>query len=382
MNKPDKNNAITGQLNEPETGDVNNPFAVFLETNPSLMTLFESIAEGVVVIGESGNIHFVNSRLEKMTGFAGKEVVGNNINILIPEKFQQNHPDHVRSFFNNPQIRPIGVGLNLWLRLKDNTELPVEISLGYLDLESGRFAIGFVTDISLQKKAEDELKKSIESLNAFSHTVAHEINTSLNGIILMNEMITDTDNNNLTAEQRKYVNDIKIIANKLNSVVNEILLFASKKAGDVRMEKINMKQTIESALERLNRDITEKEAIINIQKDMPDCLGYGAWIEEIWYNFISNALKYGGTTPVVAIGFARDENFIRYFVKDNGEGWRNLSPETMANRPKIIRPVKGFGLGLSIAQKIIERLGGTFEIKSESGEGSTVSFTLQAAKSN
>ncbi len=353
--------------------------SVIFHDNLAIQSLFGAIAEGVIVIDDTGSIVTINSKLEALTGIKNEELIGKNINVIIPERFHEQHMGHLSSYFRNPRERPLGIGLELYLRKKDNSEVPVEISLGFMETESGNLAVGFVTDISVRKKAEDELKTRAENLNAFSYTVAHEINSSLNGIILMSSLINETDNENLTEEQRRYIGNIEITARKLNTIVNELLLFASTKEGDIKMEKIAMHKLITSALDRLVNEIQEKKAVITIQENMPVCLGYGPWVEEVWFNFISNALKYGGIPPVIFIGYTSYENSIKYFVQDNGLGWRDKNLRVQDNKDLKIIPVKGFGLGLSIAQRIIDKLGGQFEIKTEVGIGSTVSFSLPAA---
>jgi signal transduction histidine kinase len=124
---------------------------------------------------------------------------------------------------------------------------------------------------------------------------------------------------------------------------------------------------------------TETGILVVVAECFPAAQGYGPWVEEVWYNYISNALKYGGEVPVVEIGGTEQEDgYIRFWLRDDGKG---LTEDQQA---KLFVPlarleehrVKGHGLGLSIVRRIVEKLNGQVAIESQVGKGSTFSFTL------
>ncbi len=341
-------------------------------------TLFEAIAEGIVVTNESGSIVTINSRLEDMTGFKKQEIEGKYLNELIPDRFQHKHTGHLYSYFRNPTTRPMGINLDLFLKRKDGTEFPVEISLGYLDLEDGRFAMAFITDISARKKAEDNLKKRNEELNAYSQTVAHEINSTLNVVVGLSSLLTESLNTNLNDEQINHLEVIRDSAEKVSSIVNELLFFAGTHSEDVELSRIDSTEIIRAVIARLRAEIDERKAEIILTEGIPVCLGYGPWVEEIWFNLISNALKYGGTPPEIRIFYTLKDNLIKFSVQDNGTGWINKTSKENSHNLNPDKKITGFGLGLPIVRRIIDKLGGTIEIQSSQDAGSTVSFTLLA----
>jgi signal transduction histidine kinase len=144
-----------------------------------------------------------------------------------------------------------------------------------------------------------------------------------------------------------------------------------------------MRDVVNEAISRLAIDLTQRRSQVKIHDETawPLAVGYAPWIEEVWANYISNAIKYGGRPPLIELGAEPAENaMVRFWVRDNGQG---ISPE---QQNQLFKPftrinevrAQGYGLGLSIVQRIITRLGGTVSIDSTPGQGSTFSFTLPA----
>ena len=354
-----------------------------LLNNITITTLLESLAEGVIFIDEWGRIIFINDRMAKLTGYDKHEVIGQHMNLFIPYKLHQIHHFHVKSFFKAPKIRPMGKELELIAKRKDNSTFPVEISISFLDIKSGKLGIAFLTDITTRKKAEYELKKRNQELDAFAHTVAHDLNSSLAGTTGCSEILTDPNYKLSKEEQDTYLKEIARSSRKMTHIISELLLFASMKKEDVDVVEINMKELIDSACDRLKYQIIEREVQLEISETISNCLGYSLWVEEIWLNFISNAIKYGGTNPKIKIYSSKTDNgYIKYSIEDNGEGVADelkgiIFNEHDKNKDKL---TKGTGLGLSIVNRIIEKLDGHLSLETKIGQGSIFSFYLKALK--
>jgi signal transduction histidine kinase len=136
---------------------------------------------------------------------------------------------------------------------------------------------------------------------------------------------------------------------------------------------------VAEALQGLANMVEQYQADIRTSPDWTAALGYAPWVEEVWANYISNAIKYGGRPPHIELGAtAQDDGVVRFWVRDNGAG---LTPEEQTRlfipftRLDQVR-VKGHGLGLSIVRRIVEKLGGQVGVESHVGQGSTFSFTL------
>jgi signal transduction histidine kinase len=230
-----------------------------------------------------------------------------------------------------------------------------------------------------------ELEQRNADLDAFAHTVAHDLKNPL-GLILGTAMVLETDYQDLPEEM--LVQHLGLIARnsrKANSLIEELLLLSELPSAEVYVEPLYMPSILHETQRRLSHLIQSYQAEMIVPEQWPEAVGYAPWVEEVWVNYISNALKYGGRPPRIELGAGEASNgYIRFWVKDNGIG---LSPEEQA---RLFRPftrfmhvrATGYGLGLSIVRRIIEKLGGKVGVESAGipGLGSVFSFTLPKHK--
>jgi PAS domain S-box-containing protein len=346
-------------------------------------TLMESVAEGLIVIDGGGMIILANKRAEEIFGYGRDEVAGRSLSLLLPDRFVKLHAKYVENYFENPRIRPMGERPELMGRRKDGTEFPIDVSLSYLATDAGPLGMAFVTDITLRKQAETALKRRNEELDAFAHTVAHELNSTLGLLIGYSEFLVESHKSLSPSELQDFLAMIARHGRRMSSTIEQLLLFARIRQEDVVVHSLDMPQVVREALGRLDHIIEEHQAEILMPNSFPAAAGYAPWVENIWFNYISNALKYGGSPPRVELGAdAGDNSYVRFWVKDNGAG---LSAEQQA---ELFRPwtrldplhPKGHGLGLSIVQRIVEKLNGQVGVQSEAGQGSVFYFTLPGAQ--
>jgi signal transduction histidine kinase len=167
----------------------------------------------------------------------------------------------------------------------------------------------------------------------------------------------------------------------MSSIINELFLLSTVREMDVDLTPLNMEQVVAEAQQRLVNVIQACRAEIVLPQSWPTALGYGPWIEEVWFNYLSNALKYGGQPPRIELGAElQPDNTVRFWAHDNGAG---IAPEAQA---RLFTPftrldrmrAQGHGLGLSIVRRIVHKLGGQVGVESEIGQGSVFSFTLPA----
>jgi len=224
-----------------------------------------------------------------------------------------------------------------------------------------------------------ELQARVEELDSFAHTVAHDIKGSLSSVIGFATVLRD-DCTDMTAEERQVcLNHLVQATCKLNNVVDELLLLAEMRRTDVVLEPLCMPAIVAGAQMRLAALIDDYQAVVILPSVWPVAEGYGPWIEEVWVNYLSNAIKYGGWPPRVQVGAQmQPDGMVRFWVQDNGHG---LTPDEQAQlfkpfvRLERVR-ASGHGLGLSVTQHIVEKLGGHIGVESAPGHGSVFSFTL------
>ena len=235
-------------------------------------------------------------------------------------------------------------------------------------------------NVALQHEIE-EREKLIAELDAFAHTVAHDLKNPLAVIIGSSELVTERLRELGDEEMASLSEDQLRMAFKIVRIVDELLLLASIRRESVTLGALQMGTIVAEAKTRLAREIEGAKAEINEPEHWPVALGYAPWVEEVWANYLSNAIKYGGIPPCIEVGATSEGDMIRFWVRDNGPG---ISPNeqghlfTEFGRTSSRGSGGGHALGLSIVKRIVEKLGGSVAVESTPGQGSTFSFTLPA----
>ncbi len=238
-----------------------------------------------------------------------------------------------------------------------------------------------------------ELQTRNEELDAFAHSVAHDLKNPLYMLIGFSDLLRDAHAVMTDKEQQECYKGIARAAHKMDSIVKELLLLAQVRQAEVETEPLDMAGILAEVQQRLALMLTEYEAELIVPSAWPAAAGYAPWIEEVWVNYLSNALKYGGRPPCIELGAALLPNpspqaedsaggsMVRFWVRDNGAG---ITPEDQARlfvpfTRLVPARAAGHGLGLSIVRRIVEKLGGQVGVESQLGQGSVFSFTLPAA---
>ncbi len=234
------------------------------------------------------------------------------------------------------------------------------------------------------RNAEKIFKKSNEELDAFAHTVAHDLRTPLGSIVGFANILRENYQNMSGDEAQEFLTHITDSGNKTLQILDSLLLLTNVRKEDAPSEKLNMGEIIDEALKSLSIIINQNNAKIVLPPSWPLSYGYIPWVEEIWVNYINNAIKYGGEPPEISLGFdiisskETKDDMVRYWVRDNGLGITTEDQKLLFQQFERLNQAKieGHGLGLSIVRRITEKLGGTVGIESELGKGSLFYFTL------
>jgi PAS domain S-box-containing protein len=230
------------------------------------------------------------------------------------------------------------------------------------------------------RQQTDDLRARNEDLDAFAHTVAHDLKNPLAMIAGFADILRNGAD--LPAQdQEKYLHTIVRNVQRMNNIINELLLLAEVRTQAVEQERLEMGQIVDAAFQHLAYLIEEYDAEIVLPDSWPTAWGHAPWVEEVWVNYLSNALKYGGRPPRLELGAGIEANgMARFWVRDNGSGLtleeqaRLFTPFTRLDQARA----RGHGLGLSIVRRIVEKLGGEVAVESEGvpGRGCVFSFTL------
>jgi two-component system sensor histidine kinase/response regulator len=226
-----------------------------------------------------------------------------------------------------------------------------------------------------------ELQAQNQELRAYAHTVAHDLKGPLGTLYCLATLLQEEQAQMSVKEQQTLLTDMTRVACKMGNTVDELLLLAEVREAEVETGPLDMATIVAEAQARLTHMIQDYQAGIILPAAWPVAKGRAAWVEEVWVNYLSNAIKYGGWPPHVELNAATQlDGAVCFWVRDNGPGIaledqaRLFKPFTRLDQARA----KGHGLGLSVVRQIVEKLGGEVGVSSVPGHGSMFSFTLPA----
>jgi PAS domain S-box-containing protein len=354
----------------------------------------DAAPDAIVVVNVHARILIANSPGLAMFGYTAEELIGEPVEILVPNRLRSVHASHRDLYIVDPHPRPMGAGLDLSGRRKDGTEFPVEISLSALDTTEGRMIIAAIRDSSERRKIEATLRGLLEALEArnrqvleasrmkseFLANMSHELRTPLNSVIGFAELMHDERVGPVSAEHKEFLGDILTSARHLLRLINDVLDLSKVESGRIHFfpEDVDI-PTLVSEL----RDLVRTEAAtkrIQIETEIaPTLTGVRldpAKLKQVLYNYLSNALKFthdGGRVIVRAMPAGDDE--FRLEVEDNGIGIRAEDQDRLFQEFQQLdagpaKKYQGTGLGLALTKRIVEAQGGRIGAQSAEGRGS------------
>lgn len=305
---------------------------------------------------------------------------------------RQESPDVILTDVAMPELD--GFGVIKALRADEQTRsIPIIVITASVEPERMRHAMDLgAEDFLVKPFTEDQVLKSIharlekkallDELDAFAHTVAHDLKNPI-GVLLgragLLRMLWESADD---ATLLKQVDELEKGAVRLSSIVDELLILAGVGRQTVEPKPMAMEPVAREALARVDNLVQQSKARVELSPEWPVALGHAPWVTEIWMNYLSNAVKYGGTPPDIRLGAEPvvERKAVRFWVQDNGAG---LTPEQQAQLFKQFSRIantraQGHGLGLSIVRRIIEKLGGQAGVDSQPGIGSRFWFELPA----
>ena len=347
--------------------------------------VLQTITDPVIVLDHEDHIIDMNPALETITGRNNNNIIGLAINEVLPWL----NSYIIRNFNENEQSSETSILINGFTLHYDIKSKNIYSSH---KVYKGRIIV--FRDITKRKAAEDSLmaaneilkreiiikERAIADLDAFSRTVAHDLKNPINSLITASELL-ERDISKSYPDGLELAKIIGESGFRMARIVDELLLLASVGKAEVEKKPLDMRIILLEVKNRLQRMINDYNATIIEPEEWISSYGQQAWIEEVWVNYISNGIKYGGNPPVLLIKVTRVENgFVCYSIQDNGNG---LSSEDLSTTfSEFLRysdlNIEGHGLGLSIVKRIIDKLDGKVSVTSENlpGKGCVFSFYL------
>ncbi len=351
--------------------------------------LLEAAPDSVVIVDQGGTIQMVNRQVEVLFGYPREELLGQPVEVLMPERFHGRHVGHRMSYSHDPHTRPMGVGLELFGRRKDGSEFPVEISLSPMRSDDESVVISIIRDVTGRKETEQRIRaaavalaRSNAELEQFAYVASHDLQEPLRMVASYTQLLGRRYRGKLDADADEFIGFAVDGARRMQELINDLLTYSRVGTRALQLEQVEAGKLVEGVAGDLAAAIDEAGASVT-HDELPVVRADRVQLRQLLQNLIANGIKFSrpDTPPHVHVSATRGPSAWTFAISDSGIGIEAEYLDrifVLFQRLHSRGEYPGTGIGLAICKKIIERHGGQIDVESEPGKGTTFRFTLPA----
>jgi PAS domain S-box-containing protein len=352
-------------------------------------SVLESAPDAMVIINDSGAILFANRQVTALFGYEVADVIGQKVEILLPERFRHRHVAHRSQYTRSVRLRPMGAGLDLFARRKDGSEFPVEISLSPIEGDGTTIVAAAIRDVTDRMRVEHEIREAHAAADRanlgksrFLATASHDLRQPLQALGLLNgalrRLIDDPEANKALEQQEQAIA-------AMSRLLNALLDVSKLESGAIKPDITDFK--VAQLFEELRREFAglaaNKGLELQVEPTAARVRSDAALVGQALKNLVSNAIKYTNS-GWVRLRTSSLGPQVRIEVCDSGRGIANehlplIFDEFYQVGVAANTSRDGYGLGLSIVQRVVQLLNLRIEVQSMPGSGSTFSLEIPSS---
>ena len=349
------------------------------------VALLEAAPDAMVCIAADGRIVLVNAQAERLFGYQRAELIGQPVEILVPDAARAAHPGHRAVYAADPRHRPMGAGMPLAGRRRDASTFPAEISLSAIDTGEGILVTAAIRDVTAQLRVRG-IERSSQSLESFIYSVSHDLRAPLRALSGYSGILLEEYGGVLGEEGRGYAERIVAVSAQMGQLIDYLLQLSRVSRAELRLQPVDLGAEAAQIAEDLQRQEPRRRVCFTIEKPV-QALADRRLIHTVLENLLDNAWKFtsGRDDASIEFGTAPSEDAaVCCYVRDNGAGFDSAYAGKLFQpfqRLHAARDFPGTGTGLASVRQIVERHGGRVWAEGAVGAGATFYFTLDGKES-